>query len=181
MNTVHHSTTRSAITKALLIWALFMSALILVWCGNSDTQDTNNANSVQQQWTVVSSNTDTDTDSDDTPAPTPQEVSPEARGVAMAANYDQEDISTFASCIAEANVTMYGTDRCPHCQTQKAMFGWSFDSVNYVDCDEDKRACGLAWIRGYPTWIDNDGELYPWTQTFETLSEISGCSIEQSA
>ena len=76
---------------------------------------------------------------------------------------------------------MYGTDRCPHCQTQKAMFGDAFDAVNYVDCDEEKRACGLAGVRGYPTWTNEAGDPFPGTQTFENLAEISGCSIEQTS
>jgi hypothetical protein len=61
------------------------------------------------------------------------------------------------------------------------MFGDAFDTVNYVDCDANARTCGLAGVRGYPTWTNAAGEPFPGTQTFENLAEISGCSIEQSA
>jgi len=83
----------------------------------------------------------------------------------------------FAQCLNDAGVIMYGTEWCPHCKTQKAMFGNSFRLVDYVDCDASRSLCLTEGVTGYPTWKHN-GQSYPGTQALETLASISGCSLE---
>lgn len=82
----------------------------------------------------------------------------------------------FATCLTEAGVTMYGTEWCSHCKNQKALFGNSFRLVDYVDCDREKQECVNAGVKGYPTWKIN-GQNYPGEQSFQRLSELSGCEL----
>lgn len=83
---------------------------------------------------------------------------------------------SFAQCLSEKGVTMYGTDWCPHCKNQKANFGKSFKLVDYVNCDKQPSECRRAGVEGYPTWIV-DGELYSGTQPLYRLAALSGCSL----
>ena len=85
----------------------------------------------------------------------------------------------FAQCLTEKGVTMYGTEWCPHCQNQKALFGSSFDFIDYVDCDKNRAACVAAGVEGYPTWKIN-GENYAGEQSFVVLKRLTGCEIEPS-
>jgi len=81
----------------------------------------------------------------------------------------------LASCLSENGVKMYGTERCGHCKNQKKLFGDAFSLVDYTDCDADKQACVDAWVRGFPTWVDADGNAYPGTQNLEKLASVAGC------
>lgn len=87
--------------------------------------------------------------------------------------YDQ-----FAQCLTENNVVMYGTDWCPHCKEQKAMFGKSFQYVDYRNCDFNQEECDSAGVEGYPTWVI-DGKKYPGTKSLKRLSGISGCKLQE--
>ena len=51
------------------------------------------------------------------------------------------------------------------------MFGKSFDYVNYHEFTE------LQGIKKTPTWVIN-GKWYENTQSFERLSELTGCEIQ---
>ena len=82
----------------------------------------------------------------------------------------------FATCLSEAGIIMHGTDWCSHCQAQKAMFGSSFDYVNYVNCDFNKETCLIAGVTGYPTWTI-DGQNYPGQQPLAKLASLSGCAL----
>ena len=90
---------------------------------------------------------------------------------------------TFATCLTEKGVTMYGAYWCPHCQNQKEMFGDSWQYVHSVECSLPNRAgqtefCKAAGITGYPTWEFAGGERVPGELTFEALSAKSGCALE---
>lgn len=71
----------------------------------------------------------------------------------------------FAKCLTEKGVVMYGEDWCQYTNAQKNMFGNSFKYVNY----EVKRNLKLR-----PTWVI-DGKSYETVQSFERLSELTGC------
>ena len=71
---------------------------------------------------------------------------------------------------------MYGTNWCPHCKDQKALFGKSFKHIDFVNCDYHMEECLAAGVEGYPTWKIN-GENYPGTQQLMKLDELSGCKI----
>jgi glutaredoxin len=86
------------------------------------------------------------------------------------------DLDTFATCLADSGAAMYGTDWCPHCADQKALFGGSFKKVNYINCDFDEEACLRNRVTGYPTWVIN-GENQGGVQPLETLSALTGCPL----
>jgi glutaredoxin len=83
----------------------------------------------------------------------------------------------FANCLTDNGVIIYGTDWCPHCQSQKSLFGNSFKNIAYVNCDNNPQACTNAGVQGYPTW-NIKGENYPGEQSLETLAQLSECSLE---
>ena len=66
-------------------------------------------------------------------------------------------LDTFAQCLTDRGWTMYGAYWCPHCQNEKAAFGDSFRKVNYVECTKEPDRCIAAGVKGYPTWIAEDG------------------------
>jgi uncharacterized protein YceK len=90
------------------------------------------------------------------------------------ANYD-----TFAACLTENGAKMYGTDWCPHCKTQKEMFGSSFDIVDYINCEIKKSECQQAGIEGYPTWVFENGDKLPGTQQLKTLADRTNCELPE--
>lgn len=88
----------------------------------------------------------------------------------------------FAQCLTDSGTKMYGAYWCPHCDTQKKMFGSSFDFAPYVECDArgnnaDPAACQAAGIEGYPTWIFPDGERRSGETPLRTLAALSGCEL----
>lgn len=88
------------------------------------------------------------------------------------AKYDE-----FAQCLTDNNFTMYGTEWCPHCKDQKALFGDSLDLVDYVNCDLKQSVCREAGITGYPTWGTNSSEKLVGGQTLEILAQKSKCEL----
>ena len=73
----------------------------------------------------------------------------------------------------------YGAFWCPHCYSQKQLFGKeAFSKINYVECDPagknpQPNACAQADVKSYPTWEIN-GEIYRGTQSLEQLAAASG-------
>ena len=82
---------------------------------------------------------------------------------------------TFAKCLTDKGLKMYGTEWCSHCKNQKALFGDSFEHVDYTDCDKDRQACTDAGVQGFPTWI-YEGTSYPGTRELTELATLTGCS-----
>ena len=74
---------------------------------------------------------------------------------------------SFAKCLSEKGVVMYGEDWCKFTNAQKGMFGKSFKYVNY----HVKQG-----LRVRPTWMI-DGKSYETVQSFERLAELTGCKI----
>lgn len=91
-------------------------------------------------------------------------------------NIEESNLDKFAKCLTNANLTMYGTSWCSHCQNQKKLFGKSFQHINYIDCDKQSEICALEGITGYPTWKINNTS-YPGEQSFTRLSQLTGCEI----
>lgn len=89
----------------------------------------------------------------------------------------QSVLDTFAQCVAEKKVTMYGAEWCPHCQREKALFGSSFKYVPYVECPENTQLCLDKGITGYPTWMDSNGKKYEGEQGLEGIAKISNCAL----
>ena len=88
---------------------------------------------------------------------------------------------SFARCLTEKGVVMYGTDWCVFCREQKNMFGNSFRFINYVNCDpynnkQQIDECKKENIRVYPTWKIKDKKIEG-LQPLDVLSEVSNCSL----
>ena len=92
-------------------------------------------------------------------------------------NNTDDRLDSFAKCLAERGITMYGADWCPHCQNEKKAFGKSFRFVKYVECPNEPQKCIDAGINGYPTWIFSDGKKLEGEQGLEKLSRESGCEL----
>ena len=91
---------------------------------------------------------------------------------------DNAQNTPLAECLTSKWATMYGTNRCSHCQNQKDLFGYeAFAKINFVDCDKEKNTCALAGVQWYPTWGFADGSKLEGTQTFEALAAKAGCSV----
>ncbi|HEU0080667.1 MAG TPA: thioredoxin domain-containing protein [Candidatus Paceibacterota bacterium] len=91
--------------------------------------------------------------------------------------YSQETLRSFALCLADKKLTMYGAEWCPHCKAQKALFGAAFAQVPYVECPQNEQLCIDKGIRGYPTWIDASGAKYESEQPLEKLAQVAGCPL----
>ena len=100
--------------------------------------------------------------------------------------------NTFAKCLAEKKITMYGDYRCPHCQNEKRAFGDSFKYVPYVECTQEPGRCAQMGVKGYPTWIFEDQMSPPGSagqtarrlageQGLTKLSQASGCLLVPDA
>ena len=77
----------------------------------------------------------------------------------------------FAKCLTEKGAVVYGAiDWCHFTQAQRGMFGNSWKYLNYQDFTK------LPGIKKTPTWVIN-GKWYENVQSFEKLSEITGCKI----
>ena len=94
-------------------------------------------------------------------------------------NPDSTMSASFAECLTNKGMRMFGTQWCSFCKKQKALFGESFGKIAYIDCDQKKAACEQAQITGYPTWILQD-KKYPGIKTLENLAKISGCILPDS-
>lgn len=83
---------------------------------------------------------------------------------------------TFAQCLTDKGVKMYGSDTCKFCQAQKKVFEGSFDLVTYVECRRNADVCEKEKITGFPTWEIN-GTKKPGLTSLSELSELSSCPL----
>jgi len=85
----------------------------------------------------------------------------------------------LAKHLGEIGATMYGSFQCPHCLTQKLLFGKeAFKYIRYVEChprgeNANTALCYEKGIHNYPTWEIN-GQFYIGTKTLQELARISG-------
>lgn len=91
-------------------------------------------------------------------------------------------IDTFAQCLADKGVKMYGAWWCPHCKSQKELFGSSFAKINYTECSQPgsndmNQTCKDAKIEGYPTWEFKDGTRVSGEQALEDLGKKAECTL----
>lgn len=84
----------------------------------------------------------------------------------------------LANHLSSSGAKMYGAYWCPHCAEQKELFEAGAEQLPYIECDPSGEAaqpqiCVDKGVQGYPTWEIN-GQLYPGTQSIDTLAELSG-------
>jgi hypothetical protein len=97
-------------------------------------------------------------------------------------NENSTNLDSFAKCLTDKGVKMYGAFWCGHCQNEKKSFGDSWQYIKYIECDpkgENSQTdlCLSKNIQGYPTWEIN-GKLYPGEQSFDKLAQLSGCKLD---
>ena len=68
----------------------------------------------------------------------------------------------FATALKDSGAAFYGAFWCPHCQSEKALFGSSAKKLPYVECStldgsSQTQICIDKKIEGYPTWTFKDG------------------------
>lgn len=90
----------------------------------------------------------------------------------------------FAQCLTDKEAKMYGAFWCSHCQSQKKMFGTSFEKIKYIECstpdgNSQLKVCADAKIEGYPTWEFADGTRQSGELSFEVLSQKTGCELSK--
>lgn len=90
----------------------------------------------------------------------------------------------FAACLKEKNTVFFGAFWCPHCRTQKALFGKSAKRLPYVECatpngQGQTTVCQEKKIEGYPTWEFADGSRESGELPLKRLAEKTGCVLPQ--
>jgi hypothetical protein len=101
----------------------------------------------------------------------------------VAGEYD-----TFAQCLYENGMRMYGSATCSFCARQRKDFGNSFHFVREIECDprnKDNQAnlCISKNISHTPTWIHEDdagNDIFRFDSgvvSLEDLSKESGCPL----
>lgn len=100
----------------------------------------------------------------------------------------QEDTSgrldEFAKCLKDSGAVFYGAFWCPHCLTQKKMFGSSKQYLPYVECStpdskNQLQICKDQNIASYPTWKFADGTSNTGELSLNTLAEKTNCQLPQ--
>jgi uncharacterized membrane protein/glutaredoxin len=87
-------------------------------------------------------------------------------------------LEALAVYLKESGAVFYGAYWCPHCQTQKKMFGAAADQLPYVECDArgtnpQPAACQAAGVRAFPTWVIKGQKIEGEVQPAE-LARLSG-------
>jgi hypothetical protein len=83
----------------------------------------------------------------------------------------------FARCLSEKKVIIYGNDACQYTIKQRNLFENAQKYLTYVKCADNKELCDSKGVKITPTWEIN-GKMYEGVQTFEMLSDLSGCSLK---
>lgn len=86
------------------------------------------------------------------------------------------EYDNFAKCLTEKGAIIYGNDFCQYTNKQMNYFGKSKKNLNYIKCIDNKELCDQKGIKQTPTWEIN-GKMYEQVQTFEKLSQLSGCGL----
>lgn len=91
-------------------------------------------------------------------------------------------LDSFAACIKDKGAIFYGAFWCPHCQSQKEMFGRSSRLLPYIECSTpdgqgQKQLCAEAGVTSYPTWIFPDGGKQTGSLSLEELATKTGCKL----
>lgn len=94
------------------------------------------------------------------------------------------ELDDFAKCLRDKDAKFYGAFWCPHCQSQKKLFGGSQKYLPYVECStSDSRGqlktCADAKIEAYPTWQFADNSKLQGELTLQELSKRSGCQLPE--
>jgi hypothetical protein len=110
-----------------------------------------------------------------------QSASPsgESRHVGEALRPSSAEQLALVEHLRQKGAVVYGAWWCPHCFSQKNLFGTEAGQrLPYVECDKDdagRARCQAAKIRAYPSW-DLGGERREGVLSLEELKRWSGFS-----
>lgn len=101
-----------------------------------------------------------------------------------AQNSEPGKYDIFAQCLKDKGAIFYGAFWCPHCQSQKSVFGKSAKYLPYIECSTadgkgQLKVCTEKGIEGYPTWKFRDGAEEQGEVSPKILSEKTGCALPQ--
>lgn len=90
----------------------------------------------------------------------------------------------FASCIKDSGAIFYGAFWCPHCVSQKKLFGTAEKFLPYVECSTPDgsgqlQICKDAGVNSYPTWIFKNGVTKTGELTLDELAKETACALPQ--
>jgi len=97
-------------------------------------------------------------------------------------NNEPGKLDSFALCLSEKGAVFYGAFWCPHCQSQKTLFGKSQKLLPYVECSTPDGkgqlvVCKEKNVTEYPTWDFSDGERLSGEISLSELSQKTGCPL----
>ncbi|MEK7528380.1 MAG: hypothetical protein AAB592_01300 [Patescibacteria group bacterium] len=90
---------------------------------------------------------------------------------------------SFAQCLDSSGTVFYGAYWCPHCASQKALFGKEGAKyLPYVECDfrgvdAQPALCEEKGVDSYPTWIFRDGSVLTGEVSLATLAQKTECTL----
>lgn len=86
---------------------------------------------------------------------------------------------SLAQCLKDKGAKFYGASWCPHCKSQKKIFGDAANLLPYIECADSKggtaKECTDANVAGYPTWVFADGKRQSGEVSLAQLKQLSGC------
>ncbi len=93
-------------------------------------------------------------------------------------------LDSFATCIKDSGAIFYGAFWCPHCQTQKKLFGTAGRLLPYVECstpdgNSQLKICKDQNITGYPTWVFKNGVTQGGTVSLDELAKQTSCVLPE--
>lgn len=88
----------------------------------------------------------------------------------------------FATCLKDKGAVFYGAFWCPHCQSQKKLFGSSQKLLPYVECSTadgrgQTQACIDKGVKSYPEWEFADGSRLNGEIPLAQLAEKTSCVL----
>ena len=103
-------------------------------------------------------------------------------GAAVFIRVKPSPLDSFAECLTDKGVVMYGAWWCPHCTAQKQRFGNAFSKVNYFECSPNgtkamSQECRDLGVKGFPEWRFADGSVASGERELSELAAQTGCAI----
>lgn len=88
----------------------------------------------------------------------------------------------FAQCLKNEGAKFYGAFWCPHCKSQKALFGSSVKLLPYIECalpdaSGQNQLCNDKKIQSYPTWEFADESRLTGEIPLSQLAEKTQCTL----
>lgn len=95
---------------------------------------------------------------------------------------ESRSLESFAQCLTQKGIKLYGSSRDVLTQEQKTIFGKAIEYLTYIECIEPESGellfeCQVKKIKTFPTWEFADGKRKSGVLSLEELKELSGCEF----